>query len=376
MAKIPIIPYGRQWLDNKDIKEVVKVLKSGWLTQGPKIEEFEKAIAKYCGAKYAVAVSSGTVALHAAYNAAGIKQGDEIITTPLTFAATSNMAVFCGAKPVFADIQKDTLNINPEEIEKKITNKTKAIVSVDFAGHPCDYDEIFKIAKKHNLLVIEDACHALGAEYKKKKIGSFSDMTILSFHPVKHITAGEGGMVLTNNKDFYEKLKIFRHHGIVKTPEKGGWYYEIEDIGCNYRLTDFQCALGLSQFKKIDKFLERRREIVAMYNKAFKQIKEIITPIEKDYVKSSWHIYPVQLEGINRKKIFDQLQEQGIKAQVHYVPLHFQPFYQNRFGYKKGNFPKVEAYYEKAITLPLFPKMTNQDANRVINTMKKILCSK
>ncbi|MEK7080694.1 MAG: aminotransferase class I/II-fold pyridoxal phosphate-dependent enzyme, partial [Patescibacteria group bacterium] len=207
MAKIKIIPYGHQWLDNKDIKEVVKVLKSDWLTQGPKIEEFEKAVARYCGAKYGVAVSSGTAALHLSFIVAGLKPGDEIITTPLTFAATSNMAVICGAKPVFADIKSDTLNINSDLIEGLITDKTKAIVTVDFAGHPCDYDKIFKIAKKHNFLVIEDACHALGAEYKDKKVGSFSDMTILSFHPVKHITTGEGGMVLTNNKYFYEKLK-------------------------------------------------------------------------------------------------------------------------------------------------------------------------
>jgi len=263
------IPYGHQWIDNKDIKEVIKVLRSDWITQGPKVDEFEKAVAKYCGVRYAVAVSSGTAALHAAYAVAGIGPGDEVITTPLTFAAATNGIVYCGGKPVFADIQEDTLNIDPKEIEKKITKKTKAIAPVDFAGHPSDYDEILKIAKKYKLLIIEDAAHALGSEYKGKKIGSFADMTILSFHPVKAITTGEGGMILTNNKDFYEKLKIFRHHGIVKKPEEGGWYYEIENPGYNYRLTDFQCALGLSQLKKIDKFIKRRREIVEKYNYAF-----------------------------------------------------------------------------------------------------------
>jgi len=376
MAKIKIIPYGHQWVDGKDIKEVVKALKNDWLTQGPKIEEFEKAVAKYCGAKYGVAVSSGTAALHSAYSVAGIKPGDEIITTPLTFAATANMIAVCGAKPVFADVKRDNLNINPKDIRKKITKNTKAIVPVDFAGHPCDYDEILKIAKEHNLLVIEDACHALGAVYKGKKIGSFADMTILSFHPVKHITTGEGGMILTNNKDFYEKLKIFRHHGVVKKPENGGWYYEIENPGYNYRITDFQCVLGLSQLKKIDKFIKRRREVVAIYNKAFKNIKGIIIPIEKDYAKSAWHLYTIQVQGVDRRRVFEELHKEGILAQVHYIPLHLQPFYQKKFGYKLGDFPVAEKYYEKAITLPLFPKMTSKDVQYVIKSVKKIMSKK
>ena len=373
MAKIKIIPYGHQWLDDNDIKEVIKVLKGDWLTQGPKIEEFEKAVAKYCGAKYGVAVSSGTAALHAAYSVAGISSGDEIITTPMTFAATANAAVFCGARPVFVDIRSDTLNINSELIEGLITSKTKAIIPVDFAGHPCDYEEIFKIARKHNLLVIEDACHALGAKYKGKKVGSFSDMTILSFHPVKHITTGEGGMVLTDNKIFYEKLKIFRHHGIIKIPEKGKWYYEIENPGYNYRITDFQCAIGISQLKKLDKFIEKRKKIAERYNKAFKNIEKIIIPTEKIYAKSAWHIYPIQIRGAGRKEVFEKLFKLAVGAQVHYVPLHIQPFYQKRFGYKKGDFPIAEKYYEGAITLPLFPKMTDKEVQYVIDSVKKIL---
>ncbi len=377
MKKKVLIPYGHQWIDDRDIKEVTKVLKSDWITQGPKVEEFERAIAKYCGVRYAVAVSSGTTALHAAYSVAGIKAWDEVITTPLTFAATANCVVHCQGQPIFADVQEDTLNIDPKEIEKKITKKTKAIVPVDFAGQPCDYDQILKIAKKYRLLVIEDAAHALGSEYKGRRIGSFSDMTILSFHPVKAITTGEGGAVLTNNKKFYEKLKIFRHHGIVKKPEKGGWYYEIENPGFNFRITDFQCALGLSQLKKIDKFIKRRREIVAKYNEAFKDVKEIITPTERKYVKSAWHIYPNQLKleklKVNRKKIFEELQKQGLGVQVHYIPLYLQPFYKEKFGYKKGDFPIAENYYQRAITLPLFPKMTNRDINYVIKTVRKIL---
>jgi len=371
------IPYGHQWIDEKDIKEVVKVLKSDWITQGPKVEEFEKKIAEYCGSKYGVAVSSGTAALLAAYAVAGIKPGDEIITTPLTFAATANTIIFCGGKPVFADIKEDTLNIDPKEIEKKITKKTKAIVPVDFAGHPCDYDEILKIAKKYKLLIIEDAAHALGSEYKEKKIGNFADLTILSFHPVKTITTGEGGMILTSNKNFYERLKILRHHGIVKKPEKGGWYYEIKNLGYNFRLTDFQCALGISQLKKINKFIERRREIVTQYNQAFKNIREIITPTERNYVKSAWHIYLIQLRldklKASRKKIFEALQKERIGVQVHYLPLHLQPFYMKKFGYKIGDFPIAERYYQRAITLPLFPKMTNKDVNDVIRSVKKII---
>lgn len=367
-----IIPYGHQWIDNNDIKEVVKVLKSNWLTQGPNVEAFEKAVAAYCGAKYAVAVSSGTSALYMAYRAAEIGLQDEVITTPLTFAATANMVFFCGAKPVFADIQQDTLNIDPKEIEKKITKKTKAIAVVDFAGHPCDYDIILKIAKKHKLLVIEDACHALGAEYKNKKVGGLADMTILSFHPVKHITTGEGGMVLTNNKDFYKKLKVLRSHGIVKKPEKGAWYYEIENPSFNFRITDIQCALGISQLKKLDTFIKRRREIVAMYNQAFKGIKEIMIPAEKEYAKSSWHIYPIQVLGTDRKKVFEILQERGIGVQVHYMPLHLHPFYQKKFEYNQGDFPVAEQYYKGAITLPLFPSMKNSDIKKVIQEVKKI----
>jgi len=375
--KSDFIPYGRQYIDNKDIDEIVKILKSGWLVQGPKIEEFEKAVAKYCNAKYAVAVSSGTAALHAAYFAAKIGFGDEVIISSLNFAAASNIIAILGGRPVFVDIQKDTLNMEFKNLEKKITKKTKAIVPVDFAGHPCDLDEIMRIAKKYNLLVIEDAAHSLGSEYRGCRIGSIADMTIFSFHPVKLITTGEGGMILTNNKKFYEKLKKFRHHSIVKKPKKGGWYYEIEEPGLNMRITDFQCALGLSQFNKMKEFIKRRKDIVAEYNDTFKNINGIIIPSEREYIKSSYHLYIIQLDfniiKTSRKKIFEELQKRNIGVQVHYIPLHLQPFYRKKFGYRKGDFPVVENYYKRAITLPLFPKMTGTQTRRVIKTVKEVI---
>ncbi|MEK7510269.1 MAG: UDP-4-amino-4,6-dideoxy-N-acetyl-beta-L-altrosamine transaminase [Patescibacteria group bacterium] len=371
------LPYGHQWIDEADVRAVVSALKSDWLTQGPRVEEFEKAVAAYCRAKYAVAVSSGTAALHGAYAVAGIGPGDEVITSPLTFVATANGVVYCQGRPVFADIREDTLDIDPREIEKKITKRTKAIASVDFAGHPCEQDEILRIARKHHLLTIEDAAHALGSEYKGRKVGSLADMTILSFHPVKAITAGEGGMILTNSKTFYEKLKVFRNHGIVKKPEKGGWYYEIESPGYNYRLTDLQCALGISQMKKLDRFIQRRRAIVEKYNRAFQKFEEVITPVELPYAKSAYHIYVLQfrleLLTSDRRQLFDAFGKEGIGVQIHYVPVHLQPFYRKKFGYRKGDFPKAERYYERAMSLPLFPKMTDREVAHVIDTAGKIV---
>jgi len=312
-----LIPYGRQFIDDEDIQEVIKTLKSDFITQGPKIKEFESALCEYTEAKYAVAVSNGTAALHISCLAAGIRHNHEVITSPITFVASANCILYCGGKPVFADVQEDTINIDPEEIERKITRNTKAVIPVHFAGHPCDLEEIYAIAKKNNLIVIEDACHALGAEYKGSKIGSckYSDLTVFSFHPVKSITTGEGGAVLTNNKKLYEKLLMLRNHGITKDPTKftinhqlstindyGSWYYEMQELGFNYRLTDFQCGLGLSQLKKLDKFIQRRREIVEIYNKELSKIDEIILPKERPYVKSSWHIYYIRLKNFQKKK--------------------------------------------------------------------------
>lgn len=376
-----IIPYGYHWIDKNDISEVAKVLKSGWITQGTKVKEFESKLCKYTGAKYAMVVSSGTAALHVACLAAGIKLGDEVITSPITFIASANCVLYCGGKPIFADIQENTVNIDPEEIKKKINRKTKAIIPVHFAGHPCNLEEIKEIAEKHNLLVIEDAAHALGAEYKNSKIGSckYSDITIVSFHPVKSITTGEGGAVLTNRGDLYERLLLLRNHGITKDKKKmehcnGSWYYEMQELGFNYRMTDFQCALGISQLKKIDKFIERRREIVSIYNKELSGIDEIILPVEKPYVKSSWHIYYIRLKDFQRrKKLFEKLRKYNIGVQVHYTPVHLQPYYRKNFGYKVGDYPKAEEYYKSTITLPLYPKMTNNEIQYVVDILKKEL---
>ena len=378
-----LLPYGHQWIDEEDIKAVIEVLRSDWITQGPKVAEFEKEFAKYVGARYAVAVNSGTAALHAACFAAQIEKGDEVITTPITFAASANCVLYQAGTPIFADIDADTLNIDPEEIKKKITKKTRALIPVDFTGPPVNLEKILQIAKDNNLVIIEDASHALGATYKDSKIGSISDMTIFSFHPVKHITTGEGGMITTNNKEYYERLKLFRTHGITKDKDKlinydGPWYYEMQELGYNYRLTDFQCALGLGQLKKIDKFIQRRREIVKKYNSEFKDISEIkipeINPIDPNPV---WHIYMIQLNldrlKVDRREIFEALRAENIGVNVHYIPVHLQPYYQKRFGYRCGDFPKAENYYSRAITLPVFPKMSNKDINDVIVAVKKVI---
>lgn len=373
------IPYGHQYIDEEDIKAVVEVLRSDWITQGPKIDEFEVKVADYCGAKYAVAMSSGTTALHAACAVAGISEGDEAITTPITFAATANAIAYCQGKPVFADIKEDTLNIDPEEIKKKLSPRTKALLPVDFAGFPADLDEIKALAKERGLIVIEDACHALGAEYKRRRLGAISDMTIFSFHPVKHITTGEGGMVLTDEEKYFQKLKAFRHHGITRpgNSSEGPWYYEIRDLGHNFRITDFQCALGLSQLSKLDNFIKRRREIAAQYNEAFSSLKQIITPVEGNDIKAVYHIYIIQLRmerlKKGRKEIFQALLKNNIGVNVHYIPVHLNPYYQRKYGYRKGDFPKAERYYERALTLPLFPKMSPEDVDFVIRTVKKII---
>ncbi len=375
------IPYGRQFIDEEDIKSVVEVLRSDFITQGSKIPEFEEKLASYCGAKHAVVFNSGTSALHGAYFALGLSKNDEFITTPITFVATANAGLYLGAKPIFVDVEPDTGNIDVNKIEEKITEKTKLISVVHYAGHPVDLEKVKLIADKYGLKVVEDACHALGAKYKGEKIGSckYSDATVFSFHPVKHITTGEGGAVLTNDKEVYEKLLMFRNHGITKDKNKflnkpqGDWYYEMQFLGYNYRMTDIQAALGISQLKKLDKFVEKRREIAKIYNEAFKNNPYFDIPVEKEYAFHSYHLYPVRLKDKTKKKeIFNKLRQNGIGIQVHYIPVYLQPYYQN-LGYKKGICPLAEDFYEREISLPIYPKMEHRD---IIYVAKKLLQDK
>lgn len=364
-----MIPYGHQSIDKKDIEAVIKVLKSDWLTQGPKVLEFEKALAKYCGAKYAVVVNNGTAALHLAYLVAGFKGGDEIITTPNTFVATSNMMLVVGAKPVFCDIRLDTYNIDETKIEKLITKKTKAIVPVHFSGQPCEMDEIYRIAKKYKLLVIEDACHALGARYKNKKIGSLkSDMTIFSFHPVKSITTGEGGSILTNDKKYYEKLILLRNHGIVK--DKQGKNVMTE-LGFNYRMTDIQAALGIGQLKKIDNFIAKRREIVSWYEETLVGDKNIILPQEVENCYSGWHIYVIRTKNIeHRDKLSIYLKQKGAGVNFHYPAVYSHPYYQKN-GYQDIKLENTHQYQKTCLTLCCYPDLAQRQVKSIANLIKK-----
>jgi perosamine synthetase len=372
-----MIPYGRQTIEEDDIQAVVDVLRSDYLTTGPKIAEFEKMVADYVGAKYAVAISNGTSALHAACFAAGIQPGDEVITTPLTFAASSNCVLYCGGTPVFADVDPKTYNIDPEDIRRKITDKTKAIIAVHLAGQPCDMDEIHKIAKEHDLIVIEDGAHALGSVYKGKKVGTLSDMTTFSFHPVKPITTGEGGMIVTDNEEFYQKMMLFRSHGITRdenlmTRNDGPWFYQQLDLGYNYRITDIQCALGCSQMKKLDRFLALRKEIVARYNEAFADCENIVTPYQLPETESGWHLYIVQVKNCDRRKVFEALREHGIAVNVHYIPVYLHPYYQEH-GYKDVHCRNAEEVYSHIISLPLYPTLTEEQQQYVIETLKYVI---
>jgi len=341
------------------------------------VQEFEERLAEVCGAKYAVALSSGTAALHAACTAAGIGPGDEVITSSITFVATANAVVYCGGTPILADVEADTANIDPAEIEKQITPRTRALLPVYFAGHPAEMSAINSTATKHGLIVIADACHALGATYQGRCLGELADMTVLSFHPVKAITTGEGGAVVTNNPEWAEKIRAFRHHGIVKGNPDEPWHYDVPSLGYNFRLTDLGCALGLSQLKKLDRFIQRRREIAAQYTEAFRQIEALQVPVERDAVKSAYHIYVLRLRlqelKVGRQEVFNALREAGLGVQVHYIPVHLHSYYRQRFGYRPGDFPRAEDYYQRAVTLPLYPKMSDQEVQHVIQAVKNVL---
>lgn len=376
------LPYGMQWLEEEEINEVVDTLKSDWITTGPKMKLFEKIFQEYKGSDYAVAVNSGTAALHISTSSIDINSGDEVITTPLTFVATANSIVYRGGTPILADIKRDTYNIDPEKIKEKISSKTKAIIPVHFAGQPCDMDEITEIAEENDLIVIEDAAHAIDAEYKGRKIGDISDLTIFSFHPVKNITTAEGGMVTTNNEDLYEKLLMFRTHGISRDAVKrfgksGSFYYDMKYLGFRYNMSELHASLGIQQLKKLELFQKKRREIVNIYNKELQDIEEITIPYVKSDVQHSWHLYVIRLNldklSVNRDFIFHALREENIGVNVHYIPVHYHSYYQQKFGFKSGILPNVEWLFPRLLTIPLFPKMTRDDVNDVIFALEKVI---
>jgi perosamine synthetase len=375
-----MLPYGRQSISEDDIQAVVDVLRSDWLTTGPKVAEFEEALAARVGAKYAVAFSSGTAALHGAAFAAGLKPGDEAITSPLTFAATANCVLYQGARPVFADVSPDTLNLDPDRLAERITPNTRAVLPVDYAGHPADLDPILALAERHGFIVIEDACHALGAEYNGRHTGSIAHMSVFSFHPVKHLATGEGGMVTTDRADLAENLRRFRNHGISSDARtrhaSGQWHYEMVLLGFNYRLTDVACALGLSQLKKLDANLARRREIAARYTAAFRNLRGVVAPSVRPDVNPAWHLYPVRINPSQLKRdrahVFRALRAENIGVNVHYIPVHLHPYYRDRFGYRGGEYPVAETAYEQLISLPMFHAMTEQDVEDVIAAVSKV----
>jgi perosamine synthetase len=379
-----LIPYGRQCIEEDDIQAVVDTLRSDWITTGPKVAEFEKAIAKFVGAKEAVTMSSGTAALHAAMHAIGIGPGDEVILPPMTFAATANAVVFQGGTPVFADVDPDTLLIDPVQVEKKISPRTKAIIAVDYAGQPCDYDTLNEIAKKYDLCLVADACHSLGAKYKGKKIGTLADLSVFSFHPVKHITTGEGGMVVTNNSEYGTKMRRFRNHGIDSDhhsrTKQGSWYYEIVRLGYNYRMTDVQCALGISQLKKLPQWILRRRKIAECYNTAFGNSNKINPVMVQSFASHAYHLYVIRVNfralGISRQKFFSRMKKEGIGLNVHYIPVYFHPFYQKKFDFRRGLCPIAEKQYEQILSLPIFPKMSDNDIKKVIRILMRVTTGK
>jgi perosamine synthetase len=374
------LPYARQMLDEADIQAVVQVLRGDWLTTGPTIAEFERALAARVGAQHAVAVSNGTAALHAAVYAAKLQTDDEVIVTPMTFAASANCARYAGASVRFADVRPDTLNLDPLQVERAITARTRAIVTVDYAGQPSDLEQINSIARRHNLPVIEDAAHALGATYHGRSVGSLADLTTFSLHPVKHITTGEGGVITTNDPDLAARMRTFRSHGINSDHRtralEGSWFYEMEDLGYNYRITDFQCALGLSQLGKLDAWLERRRDIAAAYTSAFSEFAELEPPAVLSDRQSAWHLYVVRLRlermTADRGEIFRALRAENIGVNVHYIPVPWHPYYQ-RLGYSKGDWPVAESAYERMISLPMFPSMSEADVGDVIEAVRKVI---
>jgi perosamine synthetase len=368
-----MIPYGRQTIDEEDIRSVVEVLRSDWLTTGPKVAEFEKAFADFVGTKEAVAVNSGTAALHAAMYALGIGPGDEVIVPAMTFAATANCVVFQGATPVFVDVEPTTLLIDPSQVENKIGARTKAVIAVDYTGHPADYDTLRSIVRESAIALVADACHALGAYYKGRPVGSLADLSTFSFHPVKNITTAEGGMITTDDPQLAHKRRIFRNHGITsdhhQREAQGSWFYEMVTLGYNYRLSDMQCALGINQLRKLPHFLKRRREIASQYNEYFSGLQEIELLGTRKDVLHGYHLYVVKTKfsgpESKREHLFRKMRDKGVSVNVHYIPVHLHPFYRNRFNTDLGLCPVAEREYERIISLPIYPAMRDAEVQVV-----------
>ena len=375
------LPYGGQTINEQDIEAVTEVLRSEWLTTGPKVKAFEDAFASFVGAKEAVAVSNGTAALHAAMHVLGIGKGDEVVVTPLTFAATANSVCYQGGTPVFADVEPDTLLADPGAVEAAITERTKAIAVVDYGGQPCDYDALREVADRHGVALLDDACHAIGGSYKGAKVGTLADLNTFSLHPVKNMTTGEGGVITTDNVEWARSMRVFRNHGITSDhrdrAEEGSWFYEMVELGYNYRLTDFQCALGISQLERLPKWTRRRQEIAAQYDEGFSAL-DVVTPLTvRPDIEHAYHLYVIQLEleqlRVDRGTVFEALQAEGIGVNVHYVPVHMHPYYQEKLGTQAGLCPVAEAAYERILTLPVFPQMTDADSRDVVQAVTKVI---
>ncbi|OLN31775.1 DegT/DnrJ/EryC1/StrS family aminotransferase [Desulfosporosinus metallidurans] len=376
------LPYNIPLIEEDDIAGVVDSLRSGWIAKGPKTMEFEKRFAEYVGAKYAVAVNSCTAALHLALVAAGIGEGDEVLTTPMTFASSANVVIHTGARPVLVDIDPVTMNIDPKKIREKISPRTKAIIPVHIAGHPCEMDEIMAIAREHNLFVLEDAAHAVYTQYKGKMIGSIGNATAFSFYATKNLVTGEGGMVTTNDEDLYNKIRILSTHGMSRNAwnryaQAGSWYYEILAPGYKDNMSDIMAGLGLSQLDKLERMQGMRQEIADYYKVEFGKMPEIEVPVELDYARHAWHLYIIKLNldklSIDRGKFVEELKEENIGTSVHFIPLHMHPYYRDTYGYKPGDFPIAESVFERTISLPLYPKMSMQDASDVVNAVRRVV---
>ena len=372
-----LLPYGRQTIDEDDIEAVVRTLRSDWITTGPKVSEFEQAFANFVGAKEAVAVSSGTAALHSAMYAWGIQPGDEVIVPAMTFAATANSVIFQGGTPVFADVNPDTLLLDLNQVKDKITLRTRAVIAVDYAGQPCEYDALQEVLGGR-IALIADACHSLGGSYKGRLVGSLAGLNAFSFHPVKHITTGEGGMISTDDADLARRMRAFRNHGITTdSSQRESWFYEMEDLGYNYRLTDLQCALGLEQLGKLPDWVNRRQGIARKYDAAFSDITAVKPLKVLDGVSHVYHLYVIQLDleqlRTSRTEIFAALRAEGIGVNVHYIPVHLHPFYRRQFGTRSGMCPVAEAAYERLLSLPIFPSMLYKDTSNVIEAVDKVI---